>query len=98
MATTTISKELREAFEKVLTGGDEAKAREFLVEHLSEFPQDMQDAITMAFVEEALANKAQGDQAISDFKKQGLKTMSALDRAKEEIEKHAKLTEIKKDI
>jgi hypothetical protein len=94
----TIPKEIREAFMKIVESGDEAKAREFLVENLSQFPEDTQEVITMAFFEEALAKKDESDQLVADLKTQGLEAVNVIDRAKEELEKHVKLAEIKESI
>jgi hypothetical protein len=94
----TIPKEVREAFMKIVDAGDEAKAREFLVENLAQFPEDTQEVIIMAFFEEALAKKDKDEQLVADFKKQGLQAVNAIDRAKIELEKRLKLAEIKENI
>ena len=95
---TPISKELLNAFTDVVKHGDEAKAREFLVTHLKEFPQETQDAIIMAFFEEALEKKNEEDGLIADFQKKGIEKLNALGKIKEELEKHAKLAEIKESL
>jgi hypothetical protein len=94
----TIPKGIREAFMKIVESGDEAKARQFLVENLAQFPEDTQEVITTAFFEEALAKKDRDDQLIADFKKQSLNAVSVIDHAKAEIEKHVKLTEMKENL
>ena len=98
MPNTIITKELREEFMKVVEAGDEAAARTFLIDHLKEFPPDMQDAITVAFLEEALVKKNTEDGLISDFQTKGLAALDVLGKAKEELEKHAKLAEIKESV
>ena len=98
MAITTIPKALREEFMKIVQSGDEAKARQFLVDHFKEFPESTQDVISVAFLEEALAKKNAEDALIADFRKEGLATLNVLGRAKEELEKHAQLAEIKKNL
>jgi len=98
MKNETISNELREALMKVMRNGNEAKAREFIITHLKEFPQDTQDVIIMAFFEEGLEKQNADDKAIADFRKEGIKTVNALGKIKEELEKHLKLAEIKESL
>jgi hypothetical protein len=94
----TIPKELRDEFMKLVEAGDEAKARIFLTEHLSEFPQQVQENITMMFFEEALAKKDVDDKLLLNFKEESLKALHDIDRAQEELEKHAKLAQIKESL
>jgi len=96
-ANAPISEELVEKFFEIAGKGDEAKLREFLVENLKKFPQDAQDAIVMAFFEEALAKRVAEDGALSDFRERGLKMADALEQAKKELEKQEKLNKIKGD-
>jgi hypothetical protein len=98
MPNTTIPKELRDEFMKIVQSGDEPKARKFLVDHFKEFPQATQDVITVAFLEEAVAKNNQGEELLADFRKKGLATLKALGQAGEELEKRAKLAEIKENI
>jgi hypothetical protein len=42
-------------------GGTEDDARQFLVQHIKEFPEPMQDELIVVFVEEALATKLEAD-------------------------------------
>ncbi len=98
MAITTISKELREAFENIVNTGDEAQARKFIIDHLKEFPEKMQDSLTVAFLEEALAKKNAEDNFLLEFQKEGVSTLDTLEKAKQDLEKSSKLAEIKENI
>ena len=95
---TSISQNLRHEFAQLLKRGDEEAARRFLLEHLKEFPQDTQDAITIAFLEDALSQSANGNKTMANFRAQGMAILETLGEAKEEAEKQAKLVEIKKGI
>jgi DNA polymerase III delta prime subunit len=96
--TQSIPKALREEFIKLVQKGDEAKARQFLVDHFKEFPESTQDAILTAFIEEAVTKKNREESAVASFRKEGLTNMEALGQAKKELEKKAKLAEIKEGI
>lgn len=92
---TTMPDNLFKDFMALLDRNDEAGARAFLVEHLKEFPQETQDAIIMAFVEEALGKGAEEARLIADFQKQGLEAIDALEQSKRELEDKKKMLEIK---
>ena len=66
--------------------GDEQGARNFLIDNLEKFPEDLQEKITFAFFEEAMQKEAQGDQAIAELQKQGLDAISQIDKAKKILE------------
>ena len=91
-----ISEDLVKEFFAIAEKGDEAKAREFLIDNLKKFPKDTQDAIIVAFFEEAVGKKAQEDKALSDFRKQGLQMAGVLEQAQKELQKQEKLNKIKK--
>jgi hypothetical protein len=93
-----IPRELLDQFFLLAEKGDEAAARKFLTDNLKQFPEETQDAIITAFVEEALAKQTQEQAAIAGFQKQGVETVNALEKAKEELEKKLKMAEIKESL
>lgn len=82
-----IPADLRKELMDVINQGDEAKAREFIVQNLARFPQDVQDAVITAFFHEALVKKNQEDQLRADFQKEGLEAMETLEAADEKLGK-----------
>jgi hypothetical protein len=93
-----MSDELYNKFMKIVEGGDEARAREFLVENLKQFPEKTQNAIIMAFFEEALSANKENADAVSNFQKQGLRMIDELEKVKAKLQDKAKLIEMKKKI
>jgi hypothetical protein len=89
---------LIDRFFAIVNNGDEEQARKFLLEHIKEFPDGSRNAIIAAFVEEAIAEKADGDSLIATLKSEGLEAANAMSAHKKELEKQAKLEEIKKSI
>ncbi|MDE2018851.1 MAG: hypothetical protein KGJ13_00720 [Patescibacteria group bacterium] len=96
--TNIISDDLYKDFMAIVDRGDEKAAREFLVSHLKEFPQETQDAIIMAFVEEALGKSAEETKLIADFQKQGLAAIDELEKSKQELEDKKKMLELKESM
>jgi len=78
-----ISTELREEFLAIVERGDEDAAKKFLVTNLKRFPEDAQDAIISAFVEEAITQKAGDDKAIADFRERGVAMMKELEKSEQ---------------
>lgn len=93
-----ISEDLYNEFLKVVEAGDEQKAKDFLVDHLEEFPKELQDNIIMAFFEEALSKEKTGSAAIKKFQSEGIKLMKELESEKSEVGAKAKLLQIKESI
>ena len=95
--TITIPENIKQELLKFIESGDEAKARDFIIENLKAFPQETQDAIIVAVLEEALEQK-NGDGLVSDLRKKVIEAATVLGEAKEELDKQIKLAEIKEKI
>jgi hypothetical protein len=93
-----VSDAVMKEFSEVVARGDEKAAREFLVNNLKQFPQDVRDKITFAFFEEALSKKAAGLHAVADFQKEGLKAVNDLEQGKRQLEDKQKLLDLKESI
>jgi hypothetical protein len=95
---TSSPTELYEKFFEIAARGDEAAAREFLLSNIKQFPQDIQDSIVVAFIEEALEKKNSNDATLSDLRKEGFAATEAMLKAKHELAKKEKLEGLKKEI
>jgi hypothetical protein len=78
--------------------GDEAGARNFLVENLQKFPEEVQDKLTFAFFEEALTDEAKKDEGVVKMQKEGLEAISQIDKAKKILEEKAKIENLRSDL
>lgn len=94
----TIPENLKEEFLKLVDKGDEAKAREFVIAHIKEFPQESQDSIIVALLEEALEKKKENDSLVSAFRKEGLEAAAELGKGSDELERQLKMAEIREKI
>jgi len=90
--------ELHEEFSRIAVRGDEAELKKFLVTNLKAFPKKQQEDIIMAFVEEAVAMRKDGLDALDAFQKEGLEAVAALEKTKQALEDRAKLLDIKEKI
>lgn len=66
----------------ILTNKTENEAKEYVLKHFSEFPEDMQGDIIAGFFEEGLSKVAERNQAIDDLQEKGLKTAEELIKEK----------------
>lgn len=70
----------------ILADKTENEAREYIVKHFSEFPENMQGDIVRGFFEEGLLRLADKNQAIDDMQEKGLKTAEELIKEKKLLE------------
>jgi len=96
--TEAINQKLYEDFLKIVESGTEQEAKDFLVEHLKEFSQEEQNEIIVAFLGDAIKQQASDETAVADFQKKAVETFEALVEQKKDLEKKAKLLELKEKI
>lgn len=90
---------LYEELQGLIAREDEAKVKDFLIEHFDEFPKEMQDKMIMLFFEESLDKITGGqDQAVADFQKQGLAMVKELENMKKGVEDKIKALDIEESI
>lgn len=91
-------KELYDKFREVMINGDEQEARNFLVSHLKEFPQEIQDEIVLAFFQEGLEKAAEEAQLLRDFQVQALEEVKEIEQIRGEVKDKLDLLKIKEEI
>ena len=94
----TSLEELNSQFTAVLAKGDEQAAKDFLIDHIKEFPEDMQKGIVLAFAEEALEQKSEEAEAITTFQENALHELELLKGLQVDLERKLKMAEIKEDL
>ena len=88
---------LYQQFADILEGGDEPVARKFLVDHIKEFPEDVQASIMMLFFEEALSH-ANAELDIMDMQKQGLERLDFLKKTESVLQDKLKTLKLEKQL
>lgn len=78
--------------------GDEAGAKQFLLDNFNKFPEELQDKLTFVFFEEALASEAEKVRGVAEIQKEGLEAMSQLEKMKKSLEEQIKVLDIKEDL
>jgi hypothetical protein len=74
---------------------DEEGARNFLIENLQKFPEEVQDKLTFAFFEDALKSEGEGIKKIAELQTQGLEAISQIEKAKKILEEEAKIEDLR---
>jgi len=75
--------------------GDEQGARNFLIENLKKFPEEVQDKLIFAFFEEALIDETKGMKEVAEVQKQGLEAMSQIEKAKKILKDRIKIRDLR---
>lgn len=86
---------LRHELIDLITKGDEAAARSFVLAHFKEFPEATQDALITGLVEEALSQKQEGETLLAAFRAEGLEAAATLQKAKHDLELAGKAADLK---
>jgi hypothetical protein len=90
--------ELYADFQKIAVNGTEEETRQFLIDHLNEFPEDVRDQIIFAFFEEGLQNTVEAQDLIADFQQAGLETVQVLEKIKRMLEDKKRELELKESL
>lgn len=77
---------------------DEEGARNFLIDNLDKFPEEVKNDLIFAFFEESLISDNQNMKSVSAFQEQGLDAISQIAKAKKILEDKIKASHIKKDL
>ena len=75
---------------ELVDAGDEKAVRDFLTEHIKEFPEDVQKKIIFDFFEDALDKKIESDTQNAQIQKEGIDTISDIEKTE------SKLNDLKK--
>ncbi len=86
--------ELYNSFIELVEKGDEEAARQFLVDHLNDFPEEMRKNIAFAFFVDAVMKEA----AIAEVQKQGLEMMKESDVAEAVLADASKAADLREAI
>jgi len=86
--------ELYNSFMALVEKEDEAAAKQFLIDHLNDFPEEVRKEIAFTFFTDAVKKEA----AIADEQKAGLETMKDLDEVGIILADALKASELKEGI
>jgi hypothetical protein len=90
--------ELYQEFQKIASSGSEEQARQFLIDNLPQFPEEVRKQIVFAFFEEGLEKAAEGESLINNFQKRGLEAVKTLEELKRILEDKKGELELKQSL
>ena len=85
-------------FKEIVRTGTEEQARQFLLDHINEFPKEVKDGLVLAFFEDAVHDAAAQDSAVLEFKQQGIEAMTTLERAIRILDDKIKLIDLQEKL
>lgn len=89
---------LYHSFKNIVNTGTEAQARQFLFDHINEFPEDVKNPITFALFEDAVNESAAEESMVLDIKKEGIEEMTALEQAIRILDDKLKILDLQEKI
>ena len=87
---SSIPSEIENKLLDLVKTGDEKRVRDFVIEHIKEFPEDVRDSLIFSLFSEAAQDSGEDAEALMKFKEEGLSALMDLARAKEDLKKIAR--------
>lgn len=81
-------------FKEILDAGTEDQAETFLIDHMHEFPEEMQKAVTMALFEKGLGEAAANQKTIDDMREGGMQALDEIQGTIAAIDDRTKVIEL----
>ena len=72
---------LYHSFKHIVRVGTEQEARQFLLDHINEFPEDVKNPMILALFEDAVNDATIQESTVLEVKEKGAEYMTALERA-----------------
>lgn len=85
-------------FKEIIDTGTEEQARQFLTDHMHEFPEDMKRDITMALFEEGLQEAATTEVTARELKQEGIEMMGELQKANRILDDKLKVLDLQEKL
>ena len=92
------TKSLRDEFMKVVETGNEQAAKDFIIDHLKEFPESAQTKIISAFFFDALEKEADGIEKRAVLQKEALAAFVDIEKAEKKLGDEKKKIELKEGL
>ena len=89
---------LYKTFLGFVESGDEAAARAYLTDHFAEFPEDVQERLTLIFFEDALRSRAAATKEIGRMQQEGLQAVAYRAGEDRNLDDQAHIADLKKQL
>jgi len=98
MSTNSATKSLREELMKIVDTGNERAAKDFLIDHLQEFPEEAQIKIISAFFFDALEKESETIEKRAALQKEALATLANIEKIERKLADEKKKIEIREKL
>lgn len=85
-------------FKEIMDHGTEEQAEQFLIDHLKDFPEDVQNEIVLSLFESGINEMAAQDSAMLAFKKESLTLAGELEKAVRILDDKLKILDLQEKI
>lgn len=85
-------------FKQIVQTGTEEQARQFLLDHINEFPEDVKNGLVLTLFEDAVNEAAAQESAMLELKKEGIEEMTALEQAIRILDDKLKVLDLQEKI
>ena len=89
---------LYHSFKDIVGTGTEDQARQFLLDHINEFPEDVKNGLVLTLFEDALNEAASQESAMIELKQESIRTMTALEQAIRILDDKLKVLDLQEKI
>ncbi|MEK7074729.1 MAG: hypothetical protein AAB968_03105, partial [Patescibacteria group bacterium] len=89
---------LYHSFKDIVGTGTEDQARQFLLDHINEFPEDVKNGLVLTLFEDALNEAVSQESAMIELKQEGIRTMTALEQAIRILDDKLKVLDLQEKI
>jgi hypothetical protein len=93
MTTNETFQKLHDGFMKVAATGDEAAAKAYLLEHVSEFPADVQKKIVFAFFSDAVQKESDAITDRAAVQTEAMTVMGDIEKAEKMLDEKKKVAD-----
>jgi hypothetical protein len=98
MSTTDATQSLRDEFMKVVETGNETAAKDFIIDHLKEFPEEAQVKIISAFFFDALEKESDTIEKRAALQKEALAAFADIEKAEKNLGDEKKKMDLKEGL
>lgn len=90
--------DLYNEFRRLAQEGNEEKVRRFLMDHLKEFPENIQEDIIFAFFEEGLERSAEEEEVVGNVREGVIEAGKTVEKLQGILDNRVKMEEIRKKL
>ena len=83
---------------ELMDAGDEKNAKDFLIEHIKEFPADVQKKIVFEFFADALDKTVENKTRNTQIQKEGMEAIEEIEKEEKNLKGKQKMSNLRSDL